>query len=85
MEGPLPVCEKLFKNNKLCDLIILTEQEEEKYGKLLKYTFHDQIIIKDESSSKIGDIYRSLYNEYDKDYLSFTNGHLESSKKKKIL
>ena len=85
MEGPLPVCEKLFKNNKICDLIVLTDKEEESYGKLLNFSFHDQIIVKDEITSKIGDIYRPLYDEYDKDYLTFTNEHLESTKKENAL
>ena len=79
MEGPLPVCEKLFKNKKLCDLTVLTEEEEKNYGKLLNFTFHNQIIEKEENIDKIGQRYKPLYNEYEKDYLSFTNEHLESN------
>jgi 2',3'-cyclic-nucleotide 2'-phosphodiesterase (5'-nucleotidase family) len=79
MEGPLPVCEKLFKNKKLCDLTVLTEEEEKNYGKLLNFTFHNQIIEKEENIDKIGQKYKPLYNEYEKDYLSFTNEHLESN------
>ena len=82
IEGPLPVCEKLFKNKKLCDLTILDEQIEEKYGKLLNFTFHNKMITKDENISKIGDKYKPLYNQYDKDYLTTINEHFESSKKK---
>ena len=82
IEGPLPVCEKLFKNQKLCDLTVLTEEEEEKYGKLLNYKFHDKFITKEQNISKIGEIYKPLYNEYENDYLSFTNEHMESSKSK---
>ena len=68
MEGPLPVCEKLFKKKKLCDLSILTEEDEQKYGKLLNFAFHDQIITKDENISKIGNKYKHIFNEYNKDY-----------------
>ena len=81
MEGPLPVCEKLFKNKKLCDLTVLNEQEEEKYGLLLNYTFHNKLITKEKNILKIGEKYKEKYNEYENDYLTFTNEHLESSKK----
>ena len=82
MEGPLPVCEKLFKKKNLCDLSILTEEDEQKYGKLLNFSFHGQIIIKDENISKIGNKYKHIFNEYNKDYLTITYEQLESSKKK---
>ena len=82
MEGPLPVCEKLFEKKKLCNLSILTPEDEEKYGKLLNFSFHDQIITKDENISKIGNKYRPLFNEYNKDYLTITYEQFESSKKK---
>ena len=82
MEGPLPVCEKLFKKKKLCDLSILTDEDEEKYGDLLNFSFHNQIITKDENVSKIGDKYKPVFNEYDKDNLTITYTQFESSKKK---
>ena len=34
IEGPLPICEKIFENRKICDLSILTEKDEKKYGRL---------------------------------------------------
>ena len=80
MEGPLPICEKLFNNTKLCDLSVITEQEEIIYGKLLHYTFHGQKIESQKEISNIGDKYRDIFNEYDKDYLTVTYDHLESSK-----
>ena len=81
MEGPLPVCEKLFKNKKLCDLTVSDEKDEEKYGNLLNYTFHKQMILKEKAISEIGDKYKPLYNEYDNDLLTVTYEHIESSKK----
>ena len=82
IEGPLPICEKLFKKKKLCDLSILTEEEEQNYGKLLNFSFHNKIITKDENVSKIGNKYSQIFNEYNKDYLTITYDQLESSKKK---
>ena len=79
MEGPLPACEKLFKNTKLCDFIIITEQEEKQYGKLLNFKFHNQTITKEKNISKIGDEYRTLYDKYDKDILTVTYEHLDAS------
>ena len=44
MEGPLPVCEKLFKNGTLCDFSVVTEEDEKMYGDLLYFKFHDKKI-----------------------------------------
>ena len=54
MEGPLPVCEKLFKNTKLCDLSVVTEEDENLYGELLYYKFHNQKIEEEKKVSVIG-------------------------------
>ena len=80
MEGPLPICEKVFKNKKLCDLIPLTLEEEEAYGKLVKYKFHNKIIEKEDNITKIGKKYRGEYNKYDDDFLTVTYDHFEVSK-----
>ena len=82
MEGPLPVCEKLFKNTKLCDLSVVTEEDENLYGELLYYKFHNQKIEEEKKVSEIGNKYKDIFNEYDKDYLTVTYDHLESSKEK---
>ena len=79
-EGPLPICQKLFKNPKLCDLSVLTEQDEKDYGDLLYYKFHGKKIEEEEKISVIGDRYKGIFNEYDKDFLTITYDHLESSK-----
>jgi len=80
IEGPLPICEKIFENRKICDLSILTEKDEKKYGRLLHYTFHGIKIEKEESISKIGKKYQNIYNNYDQDYLTKTFDYFESSK-----
>ena len=79
LEGPLPICDRLFKNRYLCDLSVVTEENEEEYGKLLRFTFHDEIIEKEKNITEIGDKYLPLYNEYNEDILTFTNDHIESS------
>ena len=80
MEGPLPICERLFKNHKLCDLSVITEQDEKDFGELLYYKFHDKKIEKEKNISDIGNKYIDIFNEYDKDFLTVTYEHLESSK-----
>ena len=79
-EGPLPICDKLFKNKKLCDLSVVTEQDEKAFGELLNYRFHGKLIEKEENITKIGNKYLDIFNEYDKDFLTFTLEHIESSK-----
>jgi len=81
IEGPLPICEKIFKKRKICDLYILNKKQEKKVGKLLPYKFHGIKIEKEESISKIGKKYLNLFNKYNKDYLTKTYDHFQSSKK----
>ena len=82
IEGPLPICEKIFKNKKLCDIAVLTEKEEKALGELVPYTFHGKKIEKDLSISEIGKKYQKLFDLYDKDYLTKTFEHFESTKNK---
>jgi 2',3'-cyclic-nucleotide 2'-phosphodiesterase (5'-nucleotidase family) len=79
-EGPLPICDKLFKNKKLCDLSVVNEKDEEAFGELLNYRFHGKLIEKEENITKIGNKYLDIFNEYDKDFLTLTLDHIESSK-----
>ena len=81
IEGPLPICEKLFKNTKICDLSVITEEDEKNFGELVNYKFHGVKIEKEKSVSEIGKKYQNLFNLYDKDYLTKTYDHFESSKK----
>ena len=83
MEGPLPICEKLFEKKLLCDLTVVNEKDETNFGELLNYKFHDQIIGKEEKIREIGNKYLKEFNKYDKDILTFTLEHLESTKRKR--
>ena len=82
MEGPLPICDKIFKNKKICDLNVLNEEDEKAFGKLVNYKFHGIKIEKDELASEIGSKYINIFNQYDKDYLTKTNNYFESNKLK---
>ena len=79
-EGPLPICDKLFKNKKLCDLSVVNEKDEEDFGELLNYRFHGKLIEKEENITKIGNKYLDIFNEYDNDFLTITYDHIESTK-----
>ena len=80
IEGPLPICDKIFKNKKICDLSVINEEDEIIFGKLVNYKFHGIKIEKEESVLKIGMKYQNIFNQYDKDYLTKTNEHFESKK-----
>ena len=79
-EGPLPVCDKIFEKNKLCDFVVLTSENETSLGGLINYKFHGKKITKEENFTKIGEKYQSIFDEYDKDFLTYTLDHFESRK-----
>ena len=80
IEGPLPICEKIFKNEKICDLSVINSESEQKYGDLMSYAFHGEKIEKDETVLEIGKKYQPIFDKYDKDNLTKTFEHFESSK-----
>ena len=62
IEGPLPACEKIFKNYQNCELISPKEYEEA--GELINYYWHGKLI---ESDPIVDPIYDKYYQRY-KDY-----------------
>ena len=82
MEGPLPICEKIFRNKKICDLAVINEEEYKAFGNLLPYKFHNKLIEKEAKITEIANKYLASFNQYDKDYLTKTNEHLEADKSK---
>ena len=82
MEGPLPICDKIFKNKKYCDLSVITDEDYIEYGNLTNFKFHNETIVKEPNITNISDKYLPLFNEYDDDYLTKTKEHFESSKEK---
>ena len=62
IEGPLPSCEKIFKNFKNCELISLNEYEQA--GELIDYSWRGIKIEKDPLVQPIYDKYYKKYNDY---------------------
>ena len=62
IEGPLPACEKIFKNYQNCELISAKQYEEA--GELITYAWHGKRIEKD---PMVEPIYNKYYERY-KDY-----------------
>ena len=79
-EGPLPICQRVFKERKICDLSVITEEDYSNYGKLVHYKFHNEKIVEEGSVSEVSKKYIDKYNEYDKDFLTMNNYHFENSK-----
>ncbi len=62
IEGPLPACEKIFKNSKNCELI--SSKEYSKVGELINYSWHGKKIEKDNSVKPLYDKYYRKYKSY---------------------
>jgi 2',3'-cyclic-nucleotide 2'-phosphodiesterase (5'-nucleotidase family) len=62
IEGPLPACEKIFKNYQNCELISSKEYEEA--GELITYAWHGQKIERDPMIEPIYDKYYQRYKDY---------------------
>ena len=62
IEGPLPICEKIFKKGHKCEFI--KESELDEFLPLINYKFHGTLIEKEPSLQKIHDKYDKLYENY---------------------
>ena len=62
IEGPLPACEKIFKNSQNCELISSKEYSE--VGELINYSWHGKKIEKDKSIQPLYDKYYDKYKNY---------------------
>ena len=62
IEGPLPICGKIFKQSLKCDFI--SEKELDDYLPLINYTFHYEKIEKDPILNPIHDKYDEIYYKY---------------------
>ena len=71
IEGPLPACEKIFKNYQNCELISAKEYLLES-GKLIDFSWRGKKIEKDTSINDIYEKYYSRYKKYaEQDIVSF--------------
>ena len=62
IEGPLPACEKIFKNSQNCELISSKEYSEA--GELINYSWHGKKIETDKIVQPLYDKYYKKYQEY---------------------
>ena len=62
IEGPIPICEKVFKKTHNCEFIKPSELEE--FLPLVEYKFHNSKIEKDPALKPIHDKYDNLYKAY---------------------
>ena len=62
IEGPIPACEKIFKNYQNCELI--SSQEYSKAGELIDFYWHGKKIEKDPIIEPIYEKYYKEYKEY---------------------
>ena len=62
IEGPLPACEKIFKNSQNCELI--SSKEYSQVGELINYSWHGKKIEKDKIVQPLYDKYYKKYKEY---------------------
>ena len=62
IEGPLPICEKIFQKDYKCQFI--TENMTKEYLPLVEYKFHGVKIERDPLLQPIHDKYDSIYNNY---------------------
>ena len=62
IEGPLPACEKIFKNSQNCELISSKEYKE--VGELINFSWHGKKIETDEIVQPIYDKYYEQYKDY---------------------
>ena len=70
IEGPIPACEKIFKNFQHCELI--SSKEYEFAGELINYSWHGQKIEKDPLVQPIYNKYYQKYKEYaEQDIVTF--------------
>ena len=68
IEGPIPVCEKIFVNYKNCEPI--PSKEYTKAGKLIKYKWHNKFITKSDIIDKISDKYKNYYKSFKEDQIT---------------
>ena len=70
IEGPIPACEKIFKNYQNCELI--SSKEYENAGNLIDYSWHGIKIEKDPMVQPIYDKYYEKYKNYaEQDIVTF--------------
>ena len=70
IEGPLPICEKVFEKSKRCDYV--KKSEIKNYLPLVNYKFHGVKVEKDDTLNSIHEKYDQLYDKYNEQICEIT-------------
>ena len=75
IEGPLPICDKVFNKTLHCNTIDESKIEEE--GDLVNYKFHNIEITKEPKLKNLTDKWEKILEEYKKQIIAISDGPLE--------
>ena len=75
IEGPLPICDKVFNKTLHCNTIDESKIEEE--GDLVNYKFHNIQITKEPKLKNLTDKWEKILEEYKKQIIAISDGPLE--------
>ena len=75
IEGPLPICDKVFNKTLHCNTIDESKIEEE--GDLVNYKFHNIKITKEPKLKNLTDKWEKILEEYKKQIIAISDGPLE--------
>ena len=75
IEGPLPICDKVFNKTLHCNTIDESKIEEE--GDLVNYKFHNITITKESKLDNLTDKWEKILEEYKKQIIAISDGPLE--------
>ena len=79
IEGPIPICEKIFEKSHQCRVI--KEKEIDKYGKLLNYKFHNKLIEKENKLKNLSNFWNEKLIGVRNDIIVTTEDKLSHKKR----
>lgn len=85
IEGPLPVCSKVFSKNKICSFTLEEGETYLDYGSLEEFQFHGVTVKKNEKTTKIIDGYSSYLGEKANQVIFFNSAFMETNRYKETL
>ncbi len=77
IEGPIPICEKIFSITLRCDIPPKDDKNKKDLGTLHKFKFHNVIIEEEEKLSNLSSFYKKKYDELSTNFLTQTDNLLE--------
>jgi 2',3'-cyclic-nucleotide 2'-phosphodiesterase (5'-nucleotidase family) len=79
IEGPLPICEKIFEKKLHCKTI--SEEEIEEVGELKNFQFHNITIEKEELLDNLTNTWEEKVEKYRKEIVTYSDGPLSHNRK----